>query len=198
MTPRFQGRAVNCSESFPSPRVIQLFRSVRAAVTVNSQTPPWTPGPRISELPGAKVIDKPLHAVVLGEGPSLVLVHGLLVSGEMYAPVVPALAEHHRLIVPDLRGMGASRILPGPYTPVQQAADLAELLRRLDVSRAAVLGTSQGGPVSMQLLHDHSDVVGRLILVCTYAYNLESIREKIEGSSCPGSCASSVLDALAR
>jgi len=103
----------------------------------------------------------------------------------MYAPVVPALAEHHRLIVPDLRGMGASRILPGPYTPVQQAADLAELLRRLDVSRAAVLGTSQGGPVSMQLLHDHSNVVGRLILVCTYAYNLESIREKIEGFLVP-------------
>ncbi len=116
----------------------------------------WAPGASITKLPGAAVIERPLHAVLIGDGTPLVLVHGLAVSGEMYAPIVPALARTRRLIIPDLRGQGASASLPGPYTPEQLTTDLAGLLRHLRLSRAAVLGYSEGGPIALQLVHDQS------------------------------------------
>ncbi len=145
----------------------------------------WKPGVRISQMAGVEVIEPPLHAALIGGGPPLVLVHGLAVSGEMFAPIVPALARSHRLVIPDLRGQGASGSLPGPFTPQQLTNDLAGLLRNLGLRRAAVLGYSQGGPIAMQLLHDHPDLVGRLILVCTYAFNMATRRERFEGRLAP-------------
>jgi pimeloyl-ACP methyl ester carboxylesterase len=47
-----------------------------------------------------------------GSGPPLLLVHGLMVSGEMFEPVIERLAARHRVVVPDLRGHGRSRGLP--------------------------------------------------------------------------------------
>jgi pimeloyl-ACP methyl ester carboxylesterase len=145
----------------------------------------WKPGVRITEMHGAEVIERPLHAVLIGNGPPLVLLHGLAVSGEMYAPIVPALARSYRLLIPDLRGQGASASLPGPYTPEQLTTDLAGLLRHLGLRRAAVLGYSQGGPIALQLVHDRPDLVGRLILVCSYAFNMASRRERFEGRLVP-------------
>jgi 3-oxoadipate enol-lactonase len=145
----------------------------------------WKPGMRITEMPGVEVVERPLHAVLIGNGPPLVLLHGLAVSGEMYAPIVSALARGHRLVIPDLRGQGASASLPGPYTPEQLTTDLAGLLRHLGLRRAAVLGYSQGGPIALQLVHDHPDLVGRLILACTYAFNMASRRERFEGRLVP-------------
>jgi len=86
---------------------------------VGANHPAWRPGPRTAEMQGAEVVARPLHAVLIGEGSPLVLVHGLMVSGEMFAPIVPALARRHRLVIPDLRGHGVSASLPGPYTPTQ-------------------------------------------------------------------------------
>jgi pimeloyl-ACP methyl ester carboxylesterase len=116
-----------------------------------------------------------------GAGRPLVLLHGLLVSGEMFDPLVGAWSARHRLIVPDLRGHGRSAHLPGPYTVGQQAADVADLLGRMNVPRADVLGYSQGGTVAQQFARDHPDRVGRLVLACTYSYNLLSRRERLEG-----------------
>lgn len=145
----------------------------------------FTPGTRLAEMPGAEVVKEPLYAVTIGDGPPLVLLHGLVISGEMYAPIVPTLAHHHRLIIPDLRGQGASASLPGPFTPVQQTDDLAALLRHLEVRQPTVLGYSQGGPIAQQLAHDHRDLVGGLILVCTYAFNMATRRERFEGRLAP-------------
>jgi 3-oxoadipate enol-lactonase len=136
-------------------------------------------------MPGAEVIERPLHAVLIGSGPPLVLIHGLTVRGEMYAPIVPALARRYRLVIPDLRGQGASGSLPGPFTPEQLTTDLAGLLRHLGLRQTAVLGYSQGGPIAMQLLHDHPDLIARLILVCTYAFNMATRRERFEGRLMP-------------
>jgi pimeloyl-ACP methyl ester carboxylesterase len=61
------------------------------------------------------------------------------------------------------------------------AADLAGLSRKLGLRRAAVLGYSQGGPIALHLVHDHPDLVGRLILACGYAFNMATGRERFEG-----------------
>jgi 3-oxoadipate enol-lactonase len=83
-----------------------------------------------------------------GAGRPLVLLHGLLVSGEMFDPLLPVWSARHRLIVPDLRGHGRSAGLPGPYRVERLAADVADLLDGMNVARADVLGYSQGGTVA--------------------------------------------------
>ncbi|HEX6676849.1 MAG TPA: alpha/beta fold hydrolase, partial [Actinomycetes bacterium] len=116
-----------------------------------------------------------------GEGRPLVLLHGLLVSGELFAPVLDALAAHHQLIVPHLRGHGRSAHLPGPDTVEQLADDVALLLDALGVGQADVLGYSQGGAVAQQFARAHPGRVRRLVLACTYAHNALSPRERLEG-----------------
>jgi len=120
-----------------------------------------------------------------GSGPPLLLVHGLMVTGEMFEPVVDQFATRHRVIVPDLRGHGRSRALPPPYTVRQLAADLSRLLDHLGIESTDVLGYSQGGAVAQQLALDHPDQCSRLILGCTYAFNMATRREQIEGHIAP-------------
>jgi pimeloyl-ACP methyl ester carboxylesterase len=130
-------------------------------------------------------IESPLFVEQLGTGPPLLLIHGLMVSGAMYQDVLPALARHYRLIVPDLRGHGRSGALAGPYSVEQLARDLAQLLDDLQVDKAHVLGYSQGGAVAQQFAHDYPSRVRGLILGCTFAYNMLSRRERVEGMLLP-------------
>ena len=120
-----------------------------------------------------------------GSGPPLLLVHGLMVSGEMFEPVIEHFAARHRVIVPDLRGHGRSRGLPAPYHATQLASDLARLLDHLGIDSTAVLGYSQGGAIAQQLVLDHPKRCDRLVLACTYAYNMATFREKLEGHLAP-------------
>lgn len=120
-----------------------------------------------------------------GSGPPLLLVHGLMVTGEMFEPVIAQLATRHRVIVPDLRGHGQSRKLPPPYTAAQLASDLSRLLDHLRIDSTAVLGYSQGGAIAQQLVLDDPTRCHRLVLACTYAFNMATVRERVEGHLVP-------------
>jgi pimeloyl-ACP methyl ester carboxylesterase len=120
-----------------------------------------------------------------GSGPPLLLVHGLMVTGEMFEPVIEHFASRHRVIVPDLRGHGRSRTLPPPFTAVELAADLSRVLDHLGISSTAVLGYSQGGAIAQQLVLDHPAQCDRLVLACTYAFNMATPRERLEGHLAP-------------
>jgi 3-oxoadipate enol-lactonase len=89
------------------------------------------------------------------------------------------------VIVPDLRGHGRSRRLPPPYTARQLAADLSRLLDHLGIESAAVLGYSQGGAIAQQLALDSPTQCNRLVLGCTYAFNMATPREQLEGHLLP-------------
>ena len=112
-----------------------------------------------------------------GSGPPLLLVHGLM--------VIEHFAARHRVIVPDLRGHGRSRGLPPPYTAAQLASDLSRLLDHLGIASTAVLGYSQGGAIAQQLVLDHPQQCDRLVLGCTYAFNMATPREWLEGHLAP-------------
>jgi len=126
-----------------------------------------------------------LHFTERGSGSPLLLVHGLMVTGEMFEPVIEQLATRHRVIVPDLRGHGRSRGLLPPYTAAQLASDLSNLLKHLGVNSSAVLGYSQGGAIAQQLALDHPKQCERLVLSCTYAFNMATFRERLEGNITP-------------
>lgn len=126
-----------------------------------------------------------LYFTERGAGPPLLLVHGLMVTGEMFEPVIEHFASRHRVIIPDLRGHGRSRGMPPPYTTAQLASDLSRLLDHLGVDSTAVLGYSQGGAIAQQLVLDHPKRCDRLVLACTYAFNMATTREWLEGHLAP-------------
>jgi len=126
-----------------------------------------------------------LYFTEQGSGTPLLLVHGVMITGAMFEPVVAQFAARHRVIVPDLRGHGRSRGLPPPYTAAQLASDLACLLDHLGIATTAVLGYSQGGAIAQQLALDHPERCGGLVLACTYAFNRATLRERLEGNLVP-------------
>ena len=126
-----------------------------------------------------------LYFTERGSGPPLLLVHGLMITGEMFDPVIEQFAARHRVIVPDLRGHGRSRGLPPPYSARQLAADLTRLLDDLAIGSTAVLGYSQGGAIAQQLALDDPARCDRLVLACSYAFNMATAREKVEGHLVP-------------
>ncbi len=126
-----------------------------------------------------------MFARQVGDGQPLLLLHGLLMSGEMFAPVEDALAARRRLVIPDLRGHGKSADLPGPYAVDRLAADVARLMDELGLRRADVLGYSQGGAVAQHLAHAYPQRVRRLVLACTFASNVASTREWFEALLSP-------------
>ena len=120
-----------------------------------------------------------------GAGQPLLLLHGLMATGDMFRPIIAELAAQHRLIVPDLRGHGRSANLPGPYTTRQMAVDLEYMLDHLSLETVDVLGYSHGGAVAQQFALDHPRRLRRLVLGCTYAHNMLTPREHIEGFLTP-------------
>jgi pimeloyl-ACP methyl ester carboxylesterase len=81
----------------------------------------------------------------------------------MWQPQLPALGHRFRVISPDLRGFGES---PLPSERYADADDVAELLDHLDVADAAVVGSSTGGRVALELATRHPDRVNSLVLLC--------------------------------
>ena len=126
-----------------------------------------------------------LYIKQTGTGPSLLLVHGLLLNGDMFQPILEGLADDYRILAPDLRGFGRSGHLPPPYTVKQHADDLAQLLACLSISSTVVLGYSQGGTVAQQLALDYPSLVSHLVLCCTFACNRLTWQEKLEGLVMP-------------
>jgi len=91
-----------------------------------------------------------LHSHSIGDGPILVILHGLFGSWENWGTQMRALSKHYRVIGLDLRNHGASRHVQGmSYTAM--AEDVVETLEALDIKHYALLGHSMGGKVAMTL-----------------------------------------------
>jgi pimeloyl-ACP methyl ester carboxylesterase len=104
-----------------------------------------------------------------GAGPGVVLVHGHPFDRSLWQPQITVLATHFRVVAPDLRGFGESPISPGFVAFSEYARDVGELLDRLGVDRAAVVGLSMGGLVAMELATTDPERWWALGLVATTA-----------------------------
>jgi pimeloyl-ACP methyl ester carboxylesterase len=100
-----------------------------------------------------------------GTGRPLVLLHGGLGSGEMFGPVLPALAERHQVIVPDLQGHGRTADIDRPLDVRLMADDIAALIGHLKLDKPDVVGYSLGGGVALQTAAKYPALVGRLVVV---------------------------------
>ncbi len=100
-----------------------------------------------------------------GEGPVLLLVHGIGGNFLNWKPVIGPLARHHTVIAPDLPGHGKSEAGHGDYSLGSFASILRDLLLSLGHERATVVGHSLGGGVAMQFGYQFPEMVERLVLV---------------------------------
>ena len=104
-----------------------------------------------------------LYYEIHGEGRPLVLLHGGLGSSEMFAPVLPAFAEHHQVILVDLQGHGRTADIDRPLDIRLIADDIAALIEHLGLDRPDVAGYSFGGGVALQTAVRHPERVGKLV-----------------------------------
>lgn len=104
-----------------------------------------------------------LHTDITGQGTPLLLIHGLFGSGENLGMIARLLADRFQVINVDLRNHGRSGH-SDELSYSLMAADLAETMDALGLSRAAVLGHSMGGKAAMQLALTYPERVSKLVL----------------------------------
>ncbi|MEU9352037.1 alpha/beta hydrolase [Streptomyces griseoloalbus] len=97
-----------------------------------------------------------------GSGDPVVLLHSGYVDHRVWDAQIPALAAHHRVIAPDVRGHGFSANATEPF---RWADDLAGLLRHLDAGPAVLVGLSMGGVIATDTVLEHPALV-RAVVTC--------------------------------
>lgn len=101
---------------------------------------------------------------IRGKGEPLLLLHGGLMSFDMFDPVMPVFAKGRQIIVVDLQGHGRTTLGSRPIRCEAVADDIDTLLQQLGQRQVDVLGYSFGGCVALRLAVQHPDRVRRLVL----------------------------------
>jgi len=105
------------------------------------------------------------YCEIHGQGQPLLLLHGGLMSIELFGPTVPALAEHRQVIAVDLQGHGHTGLGDRPIRLPAIADDLAIVLAQLGYDEVDVMGYSFGGGIAFRLAVQHPERVRRLVIV---------------------------------
>jgi len=100
-----------------------------------------------------------------GQGPLILLIHGMAGSATTWKQVMPALSEHFTVLAPDLLGHGESDKTKGDYSLGAMASTLRDLIVGLGYKRATVVGQSYGGGIAMQFAYQYPERCERLVLV---------------------------------
>jgi pimeloyl-ACP methyl ester carboxylesterase len=123
-------------------------------------------------LAGAPVTERRLELAGMstavlegGEGPPVVLLHGQGGWAGVWLPVMADLARDHRVVAPDLPGLGASRVNGHPPDTGRVLAWLGELLDRTCPAPPVLVGVSLGGSIAARFAAAHGDRLSGLVLV---------------------------------
>jgi len=100
-----------------------------------------------------------------GKGEPLLLLHGGLMSTDMFGPALPVLAKGRQLIAIDLQGHGRTTLGTRPIRCEAIADDIDALLQQIGRAQVDVMGYSFGGCVAMRLAIQHPERVRRLVLI---------------------------------
>ena len=104
-----------------------------------------------------------LYYEIHGTGKPLILLHGGLGSGEMFAPVLPSFTANHQVILVDLQGHGRTADIDRPLEVPLMADDIAALIDHLGLDKPDLVGYSLGGGVALLTAIRHPQKVGRLV-----------------------------------
>jgi pimeloyl-ACP methyl ester carboxylesterase len=146
---------------------------------VKPRNPTMQPGE--IELHGHRVTYR-----MAGDGPVIVLVHGITSSSDTWREVMPWLAERHTVIAPDLLGHGESAKPRGDYSLGAYASGIRDLITALGYDTATFVGHSLGGGVAMQLAYQFPERCERLVLVSSGGLGRE-VHILLRAAALPGS-----------
>ena len=135
------------------------------------------------ELHGHQVVYR-----VAGEGPPVVLIHGMVNASRHWAAVAERLAQRHLVIAPDLIGHGDSATPRGDYSLGAHAAVIRDLLAALGIERATIVGHSLGGGIAMVFFWQFPDRVERLALVSSGGLG-DEVSPLLRSAALPGASA---------
>ena len=139
-----------------------LLSLALASTSAAAQVPPYPPAFHTQELAtnGATI-----HVRVGGSGPPVLLLHGYGETGDMWAPMAADLMRDHRVIVPDLRGLGLSSKPSNGFTKMNQAEDVAGVLERLNVDHLDIVAHDIGNMVAFAFAEKHPERVGKIVRI---------------------------------
>jgi pimeloyl-ACP methyl ester carboxylesterase len=143
-------------------RMTGMILLAATALTAFAQPKPY---PSTFKIEGIQTGDVTLHVRVGGTGPAVVLIHGFGDTGDMWTPLAVALAKNHRVVVPDLRGMGLSSKPEGGYEKKIQAADIRALLDKLGIDKSAIVGHDIGTMVAYAYAARYPDKTTKLVVM---------------------------------
>jgi pimeloyl-ACP methyl ester carboxylesterase len=120
-----------------------------------------------------------------GQGPLVLLIHGIAGSSAQWEDAAPLLAERFTLLAPDLLGHGRSAKPRGDYSLGAYAAGIRDLIVALGYRRATVVGHSLGGGIAMQFSYEYPVFCERLVLVSSGGLGPE-VHPLLRAATLPG------------
>ncbi|MGY6652292.1 alpha/beta fold hydrolase [Amycolatopsis sp. TRM77291] len=118
---------------------------------------------------------------VAGSGPAVLLLHGFPHTWRLWSEVIGPLAGNHRVIAPDLRGLGGSTRAADGYDAGTLVADAEGILDALGESKADVVAIDAGTPVALLLALRRPDLVRRLVVMESLAGALPGAEDFLAG-----------------
>jgi pimeloyl-ACP methyl ester carboxylesterase len=112
----------------------------------------------------AEVNGLSLYYETRGTGRPLILLHGGLMSGESFGPILPALTGQHQVIAVDLQGHGRTADIDRPIDVQLMADDIAALIDHLGLEKPDLVGYSLGGGVAFFTAVKYPQKVGKLVM----------------------------------
>lgn len=109
-------------------------------------------------------MDISLHYIEKGNGPAFILLHGNGEDGTYFKNQIEYFSDRYRMLAVDTRGHGQSPRGTAPFTMEQFSRDLNEWMIGLNLSKAILLGFSDGANIAMKFALQYPDKVGALIL----------------------------------
>jgi pimeloyl-ACP methyl ester carboxylesterase len=138
------------------------------------------------ELQSVELHKDVLRYVDIGDGPPVILVHGLLGSHKSWGPQIERLSDRYRVIAPDLFGHGDSDKPSGDYSLSSHAATIRDLMEYLNIDSAPLVGHSLGGGIVMQMTYLFPERVDSLVLVSSGGLGPE-VSLLLKAATLPGS-----------
>jgi pimeloyl-ACP methyl ester carboxylesterase len=144
------------------------------------------------ELHGHRVIYR-----IAGDGPPVVLIHGMVNSSRHWEQVALQLADRYTVVAPDLLGHGDSAAVRGDYSLGAHACSIRDLLTTIGIERATIVGHSLGGGIAMQFFYQFPQRVERLALISSGGLG-HDVSPMLRGAALPGAAAGIWLVANSR
>jgi pimeloyl-ACP methyl ester carboxylesterase len=123
------------------------------------------PFPRGFRARNVKTDGATIHVRSGGSGPAVMMLHGFGDTGDMWAPVAAALFQDHTVVVPDLRGFGLSSHPAGGYDKKTQARDIAQVMDKLKIEKAALVTHDIGNMVGYALAAQFPARIARWVII---------------------------------